>query len=231
MSRPTALVLMGGGEFHNKPEHYGSVAGLLAGAAGLNITITDNWRAETVESMARYDLLVLNDSDRKPTPAQVEAIFANVKAGKPLLGMHAATSNITAAGTTELFGSSNGRAHLPFQEFTVNILDREHPITRGIDDFRIEDEPFRLALVGEGIQLLASYDGREASALFKGDPKPHHAEAHAWRIAHPRAPLLYTKQLGKGKIHVNALGHNRISMTNPAYVQLIVQGVAWLLGG
>jgi type 1 glutamine amidotransferase len=56
-----------------------------------------------------------------------------------------------------------------------------------------------------------------------------HDEANAWRMAHPRAPLLYTKQLGKGKIHVNALGHDRAAMSNPAFRQLVVQGANWLL--
>ena len=45
----------------------------------------------------------------------------------------------------------------------------------------------------------------------------------------PRAPLMYVKQLGAGKICVNAMGHDGAALRNPGFRQLTVQAVNWLL--
>jgi len=221
---------MGGADYHNTAEHYELLAGLLAGPAGLNLSVTDDFLGQSEESLARYDLLVLWATHGQPPPEPVQALFAAVQRGTPLLGLHAAPYTVRLfPGGPAAIGATYLNPHLPYQEFTVRILDREHPITAGLEDFRIQDEPYRLELVGEGVHLLAGYDGRAADRPFTGPARPVHEEVHAWRRRQPQAPLVYTKQFGSGKLCVNALGHDRAALTNPSFRLLVTQAVRWLL--
>ena len=90
MGRPSALLIMGGADYHNTVAHYELLAGLLAGPAGCNVTVTDDFPAQTEESLSRYDLLVLWATYGAPPREPVDALFRAVRQGTPLLGIHAA---------------------------------------------------------------------------------------------------------------------------------------------
>ncbi|MBI3974249.1 MAG: ThuA domain-containing protein [Chloroflexi bacterium] len=232
MPRPTALLIMGGADYHNTPEHYELLTGLLAGPAGLNVTVTDDFLGQTKESLSQYDLLVLWATHGQAPAEPVHALFDVVRHGTPLLGLHAAPYSVRMVeGGPEAIGSSYIRRfpHLPYQGITVNILDREHPITAGMEDFRISDELYCLEDLGPDVHVLASYDGRTANAPYRGEPRPQHDEAHSWRMQQPRAPLVYVRQLSAGKICVNALGHDGAAISNPGFRQFVVQAAKWLL--
>ncbi|HEX2033417.1 MAG TPA: ThuA domain-containing protein [Chloroflexota bacterium] len=236
MARPTALLIMGGDAYHNRPEHYELLTGLLAGPAGFNVTVTDDFLSQTEASLSAYDLLVLWATHREPPPEPVNALFETVRRGIPLLGIHAAPYTVRMVeGGPQAIGSAYIKRfpHLPYQEIKVNILDREHPVTAGMEDFVTTDELYCLEDLGPEVKVLASYDGREAAHPFRlregQPPDPRHDEANAWRLQQPRAPLVYVKQLGQGKICVNALGHDAAAISNPGFRQLIVQGAAWLI--
>lgn len=235
MGRPTALLIMGGDAYHNTPDHYEELAGLFAGPAGFNITITDDLPGQTEQSLSGYDLLVLWTTMGKPPEEPVNALFNVVRAGTPLLGIHAAPYTVRMIeGGPEAIGSAYIKRfpHLPYQPITVNILDRSHPITAGVADFQITDELYCLEQLPPDVTVLASYDGRAASAPYRPRegqaPDPRHGEAHAWRMQQPHAPLVYVKPLGKGKVCVNALGHDGQAIANPGFRQLTVQAAQWL---
>jgi type 1 glutamine amidotransferase len=234
MGRPTALLIMGGDGYHNTPEHYEALAGLLAGPAGCNVTVTDDFLGQTEASLAGYDLLVLWATHREPPPEPVHALFSAVRKGTPLLGLHAAPYTVRMVeGGPEAIGSAYIKRfpHLPYQEIMVHILDTDHPVTAGMEDFRTTDELYCLEDLGPDVRVLAGYDGRAASRPFRsreGHPDPRHDEANAWRLQQPRAPLVYAKLLGGGKICVNALGHAPPAIQNPGFRRLVVQAAQWL---
>lgn len=231
MARPTALIIMGGADYHNTPEHYELLTGLMAGPAGCNVTVTDDLADLTRKNLTDYDLLVLWATHGSPPAEPIHALFNAVRRGTPLLGIHAAPYTVRQVeGGPQAIGSAYIKRfpHLPYQEITVNIVDRNHPVTAGIEDFRITDELYCLEDLGPDVRVLAAYDGRDANAPYKGEPKPTHEAAHAWRKQQPRAPLVYVKEHGEGRICINALGHDAASIANPGFRQLIVQAARWL---
>jgi type 1 glutamine amidotransferase len=238
MARPTALLIMGGDGYHNTPAHYELLAGLIAGPAGCNVTVTDDFLGQTEASLSGYDLLVLWATHREPPPEPAHALFNTVRRGTPLLGLHAAPYTVRRVeGGPQAIGSAyiTRFPHLPYQEIAVRILDRDHPVTAGVEDFRTTDELYCLEDLGPDVRVLAAYDGREANRPFRsrepgaGQPDPRHDEANAWRMQQPRAPLVYVKQLGAGKLCVNALGHDAAAISNPGFRQLTVQAAQWLM--
>ena len=238
MSRPSALLIAGGpATYHNTPAQYEQVAGLLVGPAGLNVTFTDDFASQTVESLSRYDLLALWATYTRDVPEPAtEALLEAVRCGTPLLIMHGALYNfrerpdwVAAMGALI---RSRPIAHLPYQEVTVQIQDRSHPITAGVEDFRTADELFTLELQ-PGARLLASFDGRTADKPFRDEVEQSETGrvSHEWRQQQPHAALVYTKPLGQGMICGNALGHDGAALANPGFRQLTVQAARWLTGG
>ena len=94
MSRPNALLVMGGDPIHDTPEHYELLAGLLAGPAGLNLHITDELEPLTRLTRTDYDLIAMYRADRQPAAATLAALWAAVRAGTPYLGLHGAAFTV-----------------------------------------------------------------------------------------------------------------------------------------
>ena len=169
--RPKALLIMGGDAYHNKAEHYEALAGLLAGPCGLNITITDDFPGQTRESLGGYDLLALWTTLREPPAEAVHALFDTVRAGTPLYGIHAApyTVRMIEGGPAAIGGSYQKTfPHLPYQEATVRIYEKDHPVTAGIEDFTITDELYCIDEITPETTVLAGYDGERRAAHNRG---------------------------------------------------------------
>jgi type 1 glutamine amidotransferase len=235
VARPKTLLIVGGpAEYHNKPEQYEGIAGLLVGPAGLNITVVDDFPGQTRDSLAGYDLLVLWSTWTRDVPVgATEALLETVRRGTPLLIMHGSLYNFrdNPAWVRDMGALIRSRpiAHLPYQDVTVEIQDRSHPITAGVGDFETADELFTLELQ-EGTHLVASFDGRKTELPFRDDVEASEvgAASHAWRKAQPRAALVYVKRLGEGWICGNALGHDGRALANAGFRQLTVQATSWL---
>jgi type 1 glutamine amidotransferase len=93
--------------------------------------------------------------------------------------------------------------HPPVRSFGVQILIPDHPVTRGMSDFDIEDELYEI--VGDLSQV---------QLLVKGEEE---------------RPLAYTKKHGQGTVVYIALGHGALALANPNLQRMYVQAAHWLL--
>ncbi len=235
MARPKTLLILGGpADYHNKPEQYEEIAGLLVGPAGLNIHVTDDLPGQSEQSLSGYDLLVLWSTWTRDVPREAtDALLDAVRRGAPLLIMHGSLYNFrdNPEWVKDMGALIRSRpiAHLPYQDVTVEIQDSDHPITAGLENFQTADELFTLELQ-PGATLLASFNGRATAKPFRDDVEQSEvgAASHAWRMEQPRAALVYVKRLGEGWICGNALGHDGRALSNPGFRQLTVQACQWL---
>ena len=97
-------------------------------------------------SMADYDVILLEFYNPEPLRHQAEAqknLAQLVEQGKGLVVLHFSCG---AFSTWPEYSDLAGRiwdrknTHDPRGPFNVKIIDREHPITRGMDDFQADDE-------------------------------------------------------------------------------------------
>ena len=103
----------------------------------------------------------------------------------------------------------NGPQHDPRGPFTVEIADRAHPVTQGLNDFETNDELYT-CLVGDApIHLLAH-------AKSKVDGKHH--------------PMAFVRDYGKGRVFLTTLGHDVQAFTNSSVPDLMRRGCAWAAG-
>jgi len=152
-----------------------------------------------------YDVCILAITVGELTDEQEQSLVDFVEEGKGLFCIHSAT--VVNEQHTKYINLIGGRFthHSHYHEFPVKIEDKEHPITNGVDDFKITDELYVLDREPEGADILAT-------AVWEDKVQP----------------LVYTKSYGKGKVLYNALGHDRAAYENPAFQKLVIQGLKWI---
>ncbi len=196
---------------------------------------------------ARLDecrFLVTYCCDLMPTKEQAQTIRAWVEGGGKWLALHGTNSilRFTEGGVDtpnerpdvmEMLGTQF-KAHPPIDKFMVEVADRDHEFTRGIEDFEIEDELYLSNTTAEIDTLLQT--------RFEGKADGFTAEDWEETVV----PILYTRDLGKGRIVYNTLGHcrghydlpgmqdfypnpERCAWDYAVYYDLLRRGIAWAM--
>ncbi len=166
--------------------------------------------------LKKYDVVVLHFMDwEQPDPG--ERARANLKAlvegGGGLVLVHFACG---AFQEWPEFRNLAGRAwdpklrgHDPHGKFTVKIVNKEHPITRGLKPFETVDELYTCLAGDRPIELLAT-------ARSKVDGKDY--------------PMAFVFSYGKGRVFHSPLGHDVKALDNPNVAALFRRGCAWAAG-
>jgi type 1 glutamine amidotransferase len=202
-------------------------------------------------------LLITYVAGPYPDATQCRAIRAWVEAGGHWLGLHG-----TSGGRAErVEGVSQRRTvktehhallgsrfllHPPLCRFRVDVKDRDHPLTRGLDaSFEIEDEPYFIELQEPGstrVLLTADY-GPSAVSPVVGSI--YGADTSLQPDGKTRV-LGYTRQVGKGNVTYFIFGHChspaaradrapdptrpatfRAPWESEAYISLLRNAIAW----
>ena len=115
-----------------------------------------------------YDVVVMYDMTRGFTPEQQKGFVALLNAGIGLVSMH---HNIGAHQEWEEFRKIIGGIHIPRvfvvdgkrygpsvatddQDIPVTVVDKRHPITRGVSDFLIHDETYHKYYTAPDVKVL-----------------------------------------------------------------------------
>jgi len=164
-----------------------------------------------------YDVVVLNYGFwKEPDPSeQAKAGLLNyTKGGGNVVAIHFACSAFQDWDEyAELLGrvwKKGVGGHGPYGEFEVNIKDANHPITKGLKDFKTSDELYSKLDGDAKIHVLAS-----AFSDWSGKVEP----------------IVFVKTYGKGRVVHNVLGHGIDSKKNPSYQKLLLRGVEWAATG
>jgi type 1 glutamine amidotransferase len=104
--------------------------------------------------------------------------------------------------------------HPPLRPFKVKIVNREHPITRGVNDFVVTDEQHYMTYQKDPKYLLMQ-SVNENGLTFKDLGT---SSAAGWAYDY-----------GKGRVCYLAPGHVITSLWNPEYEKLQKNAVRWLL--
>jgi len=104
--------------------------------------------------------------------------------------------------------------HPPIRLFRVRIVNRDHPITRGVNDFLVTDE-----------QHYVIYDKDPKYVLMRSE----NADGISYGDQGPSCEAGWAYEYGKGRVVFMAPGHMITAMWNPEYVKLQKNAVKWLL--
>src|SRR5262249_15015475 len=93
-------------------------------------------------------------------------------------------------------------------DIKVEITDRKHPITAGLDDFTAgpKDELYAgVKVTADDVRVLAR--GQDTLGTWK--------------------PVAWVWNYGKGRVFYTSLGHSTAGQQNPAFVKLVGNAVCW----
>jgi type 1 glutamine amidotransferase len=171
---------------------------------------------ESATALKRYDVIAFLIYTKPAIPEQgIENLLNAVEHGKGFYVQHLASASFADC---EEFGKLCGRkwvmgksGHGPRSVFKSNIVDKEHPITRGLSDFDTDDELYaKLQDTGQEISILVTADSDWSNRA---------------------EPLVFTSKYGKGRTVHNAYGHDRKALMTPEVQKLIARGVEWAATG
>jgi type 1 glutamine amidotransferase len=93
------------------------------------------------------------------------------------------------------------------EQLKVTVVDKEHPITKGVKDFEIHDETYGKYYTAPGIHVLLKTD-------------------------HPKnnPDLAWTTSYGKSRVVYLMLGHDAHAYKNPNFRKLVHQSIRWAAG-
>ena len=104
-------------------------------------------------------------------------------------------------------GKKIGRSGTGHGRLKMHIADANHPITKGMKDFEIQDETYNKQTFARGIRVLVTTE------------HPKSDKAIAW-----------VHRYGAARVFGYQGGHDAKAWTNPAHLQLLTNGIRWVAG-
>lgn len=176
--------------------------------------LSDPYRLDQFD-LESYQAVILHFMNwERPDPNQnvQDNLSRFVEKGGGLVLIHFACG---AFGEWDAFSKLAGRVwdkvntHDPRGPFDVNIIDQNHPITRGMQDFETDDELYTCLTGSKPVSILA-----QATSKVKKDPHP----------------MALVHRYGKGRVFLTPLGHDVKALQATGTTQLILRACAWVSG-
>jgi len=212
------VLLITGGHGFDKEPFYTFVNSLQ------NITVSEVKHPDALamfspENRNSFDVVLMYDMPDKISEQEKSDFIDCLKAGKGLIVWHHAYCSYQ--GWPEYKAIAGGRyyqkewtdndgvshpasTYKHDVEFKVKVVDKEHPVTKGIDDFAILDETYGNGSVNPDVHVLLTTEEITSTPV-----------------------VVWTNNYGKSKVVTILLGHDNHAWTNPSFVKLLTQAIHW----
>ena len=214
-----ALVLLG--DHYHPPDYIRPPLESALKAAGVDATFVYDVTKLTAANLKGVKLLVVlrdgmnwPEPDGKPqwwmTGKQEKAIVAFVESGGGLLALHNAMAlkpwgkKQPQSPYTRLIGCSYGGHGRTDEKFTVKVVRKDHPVTKGIGDYKATDERHTPVMLAKDATVLLRSGSGEKEAVAG-----------------------YVRTAGKGRVCYLANGHDGNALSLPAVQRLIANAAKW----
>jgi len=204
------LYMYGGPEFHSSRKVGELLSRLMVGDGRFHLEMTDELNAFASLDEGKFDAVVVYTTGFRDglTAEREKGLLNFIRNGGGFVGIHSASDSFRGSRAyIEMLGCEF-LTHSPFNDFKVNIEDKDHYITTRMNDFYISDE----------IYHLKNYDSSKvkllASAVWQGKSMP----------------IAYAKRYGKGKVVYLANGHDLRAWNNAEFQKLVIRSIAWVTG-
>ena len=233
--------LVAAGKYHDIDFARLELLKLLAEHPEIRTSVSSDYA--DLDRIAAADLLITYTCDLMPTPDQTAALGRWLEQGGRWLALHGTNSTLRfgadgivdtpdeAADFTRLLGTRFA-GHPPIAPFKVFVTRDDHEMTRGLRDFRVEDELYLTRRTADlDVLLHTSFTGR----------------CDEFRDAEwdePQVPVLYERAVGQGAVLYLTLGHcrghydlkpladfwphpQRCAWNYPVFHELLRRGISW----
>ena len=155
----------------------------------------------------------IDDNNWEIKNSKIGNLQEAVESGIGLAGWHGGMSDAFRDNTNYQFLVGSQFVCHPgnFVDYKVEIIQKEHEVVKGINDFNVHSEQYFLH-IDPSINIIAS--------------TKFNKKYHDW-IDGVEMPIAYTKKWGKGKVFHCSIGHYLKDFENFNVVKLITRGINW----
>lgn len=200
-------LLFTGGEIHDWRGCAEAMAEALGAGGEHDLAwVEDDLRIFESAQLDEFDLIAFYYTVGQLTDDQKLGLLSFVASGKGWVGVHCAADSFQQCPEYRAMVGGYFVTHPRYRQYQVSVVDPEHPITAGLDEFWVTDE-----------QYILDYDPRVqvlASALWKG----------------AAMPVAWTKPWGQGRVFYLALGHDPNACRHETFQLLLQRGARWAAG-
>jgi type 1 glutamine amidotransferase/HEAT repeat protein len=216
--RAVRVLILSGQNNHDWKATTPKLISILEPGGRFALEVTEEPEKLTEATLAKFDVLLSNwnsfglkNGDWPETARQAYVKF--VREGRGVVIVHAGSSSFNNwEDYHKIAGAAWGEAtgHGPVHEFEVKIVDREHPITRGLGAFQIRDELWHRAWsIAERHVLATAFSAKDKGGSGADEP------------------VAFTTAFGKGRCFTLLLGHNAEAMEFAGFRALLRRGTEW----
>ena len=207
-----ALIVWGGWEGHT-PEACAELVGAMLTENGFEVQISDSTQAFADPQLNELSLIVPIITQSQIADDEVSNLTSAVESGVGLAGFHGGMGDSFRDVVDYQFMVGGQWVAHPGDiiDYRVNIIDREDPITAGIEDFDYNSEQYYMH-VDPANQVLAT-------TTFNGE--------HASWTKGVVMPVVWKRHHGKGRVFFSALGHTADEFSVPQMRTIFERGMNW----
>lgn len=208
-----ALFVAGGWDGHEPFETANLFANILQ-EEGYETTVSDTLDSFLdSEKLSELSLIVPVWTMDEIAKEQLDGLITAVQSGVGLAGWHGGMADSFRNSTEYQFMVGSQWVAHPGDiiDYTVTISNHEHPITEGIQDFKMRSEQYYMHTDPSNNVL--------ATTTFNAD-------YHDW-IAGTVMPVTYTRQWGKGRVAFSSVGHVVSDFDVPEAREIVKRGLLW----
>lgn len=210
-----ALIFQGGWDGHEPEEVAGILGGILE-EEGFEVKITDTLDTLKEDDLTSYDLIVPNWTQGKIEDDQLKPLLEAVAKGTGLAGLHGGMGDSFRMAVDYQFMVGGQWVAHPGDdgvEYDVRILDKDHPLTEGMDDFKVVSEQYYMHVdPAVKVHAVTRFPVAEGPYKINGEVD---------------MPVVWTKRWGEGKVYYNSLGHVANIVRMPEVIELMRKGFVW----
>ncbi len=179
---------------------------------------------ESADWASGFDVVVHDEcSADVKDPVVIERILKPHREGLPAVLLHCAMHSYRSEGWPEAgtpwfeFAGLQTTGHGPQEPIQVTYTDREHPITRGLEDWTTLKEELYNNPTG---RLLET-----ARPLSRG--RQAYRDKNGASVTADAVVTWTNLYRGKTRVFATTLGHNNDTVGDPRYLDLVTRGLLW----
>ena len=170
----------------------------------------DDWAEDVAKVREDYDVLLFYNMPRGRPDSKAEAVFEKLgESGQGIFLLHhAILAYLEWPFLSDVVGiPDRSFGFSMMQELTVEVADPDHPITRGVADWQMNDETYSMASAGQDSRILLTTDHPDSMKV-----------------------LGWTRQFRKSRVFCFQSGHDNLTYVNPNFREMILRGIQWCAG-
>lgn len=209
-----ALIVWGGWEGH-EPKQCADFFIPFLKDSGYDVVVSDTLEIYSDAAAMRFlNLIVPIWTMGTITGEQEKGLLKAVEQGVGIAGWHGgmADSFRNNPGYQFMVGGQWVAHPDGIREYQVKIIDRQDPITAGVQDFKIKSEQYYMHVDPSNLVLaVTAFQGIKSAPWIEGCVMP----------------VVWKRQYGRGRVFYNSLGHVRSDFDVPEAAIIMRRGMLW----